>query len=505
MIVGVRRAWRLCVLVVTLASPFGLIGCHEGGQDGVVPAGTRSPAMSPSQAGLRGDLSGNGLPDVSDAIGILRIVVGFDPANALADCDYDGSTGVGDAIALLRCVVGLAAWPLGGGAATIGPEGGTLATWDGIATVDVPAGALPSEMVITASPQSTCLPDDGLVPGTCYELSPDGTQFLQPAQLTIAYDDANLPAGVTEDDLAIHRAVGGAWELVPGSAVDAWANTVSAPIGGFSIYAIVGYLTAPGSFWPSECNGYFRLMIGDAQRDRTGVDANTYPTVRIESDGRFCVENIPAGFQVPNPCSVPGDSLREGVYQATKLVSPCHWRIQGKSGAGTGQVYDIYLTAWDALNTPSVDVFRPDYTGEGYGTRLGSLQLWRRSAPPHNIEGVYSAPRWNADSGQYESVDQFQIAGTTLHATSSLYCPDTETIVLPAGANIELANWVFYMGDHTPTDPSSWFLWPSAPGGAYSGVHFYYQSDTDTQVSLGFEIVDSWCTNVRFTGSKGYQ
>ena len=48
-----------------------------------------------------------------------------------------------------------------------------------------------------------------------------------------------VPAGRTEDELAIHEVVAGGWEPVAGSAVDTAANTVSAPIGGFSAYAVL--------------------------------------------------------------------------------------------------------------------------------------------------------------------------------------------------------------------------------------------------------------------------
>lgn len=108
-----------------------MVGCHGGGHEGVAPVGLTETPVGSSQAGLRGDLNGNGSPDVADAIGILRIVVGLDGANAQADCDADGSAGVGDAIAVLRCVVGLDDWPIGGedpvlGDEKIGPDGQTL-------------------------------------------------------------------------------------------------------------------------------------------------------------------------------------------------------------------------------------------------------------------------------------------------------------------------------------------------------------------------------------------
>jgi len=69
-----------------------------------------------------GDIDLDGDATVSDAIKILRIVVGLDSPSALerflADADGDGAINVGDAVTVLRAVVGLTDWPLpwpGGG------------------------------------------------------------------------------------------------------------------------------------------------------------------------------------------------------------------------------------------------------------------------------------------------------------------------------------------------------------------------------------------------------
>ena len=81
---------RLCVTALLLAV-ITLAGCHSGEPTDALAAGA-TPLCAPCQAGLRGDLNGNGNPDITDAVGILRIIVGLDPANALAECDCDGAT-----------------------------------------------------------------------------------------------------------------------------------------------------------------------------------------------------------------------------------------------------------------------------------------------------------------------------------------------------------------------------------------------------------------------------
>lgn len=91
----------------------------------VSPAGqlARSErAVGPMAASYVGDLDGDGLPGVGDAIKILRFVVGLDTPTSsetwLADVNGHDGVDVGDAIMVLRAVVGLEQWPLpwpGGG------------------------------------------------------------------------------------------------------------------------------------------------------------------------------------------------------------------------------------------------------------------------------------------------------------------------------------------------------------------------------------------------------
>ena len=135
-VVSMSMALRLALVLPLTLVLAAITGCHSG-RESAAPALAPDEPVFLSQAGLRGDLNGNGNPDVSDAIGILRIVVGLDPANAQADCDGDGTTGVGDAIALLRCVVGLDPWPINTGPVV----GDTMLGADGQTLVGVPGGS----------------------------------------------------------------------------------------------------------------------------------------------------------------------------------------------------------------------------------------------------------------------------------------------------------------------------------------------------------------------------
>ena len=84
----------LVLLPVALLLLACLPGCHSGGQR----AGVAAEGCSLCDVGLPGDLNGSGLPDITDAVGILRIIVGLDPANALADCDCDDAMGISDVL-----------------------------------------------------------------------------------------------------------------------------------------------------------------------------------------------------------------------------------------------------------------------------------------------------------------------------------------------------------------------------------------------------------------------
>ena len=96
--------------VAVLVAP-ALVGCHSDSSSDTT-AVVAADGVSPSQGGSQGDFNGNGTPDVTDAVALLRIIVGLDPANALADCDCDSVTAITDAVLLLRCIVGLSDWPL---------------------------------------------------------------------------------------------------------------------------------------------------------------------------------------------------------------------------------------------------------------------------------------------------------------------------------------------------------------------------------------------------------
>jgi hypothetical protein len=156
------------------------------------------------------------------------------------------------------------------------PGGFTATSADGNVSVSVPAndGLTSGQVTITSStsaPAST-----GLVPNTAYDLGPSGTAFTTPVTVTTKYSPGALPAGAVAGQLAMFTVSNGAWTAVPGSTVNAAANTVSAPLSHFSTYAILAPNGFAGTFigrYTGDYNGNFQMNIFPAGAIQlTGVD-----------------------------------------------------------------------------------------------------------------------------------------------------------------------------------------------------------------------------------------
>jgi len=124
----------------------------------------------------------------------------------------------------------------------MGPNGGTVTSSDGNASVRVPPGALSQKTVITVAPVSN--PPSGNI-GTAYEFGSDGITFSQPVTITIKYDEANIPSGISELDLKLGNFVNNGWQQVTGSTIDRATNTVSGTTTSFSIYGVIAEIGAP--------------------------------------------------------------------------------------------------------------------------------------------------------------------------------------------------------------------------------------------------------------------
>jgi uncharacterized repeat protein (TIGR01451 family) len=103
----------------------------------------------------------------------------------------------------------------------------------------VPSNALSEDTTITVSQAPSESISNYKMVSYVFDIGPSGTTFATPSTLTLPYDESELPAGVSEGDLAIYRRTsGGGWERVGGN-VNATANTVSVQIDHLSEYAVM--------------------------------------------------------------------------------------------------------------------------------------------------------------------------------------------------------------------------------------------------------------------------
>ncbi|MCA9671588.1 MAG: hypothetical protein KC503_38585 [Myxococcales bacterium] len=77
----------------------------------------------------------------------------------------------------------------------IGPAGGSVQSQSGALKLDIPAGALTKEASITVQALSDVTLPAGSIPGTAFELGPDGLTFEKPVEISIAYAPGALGSG----------------------------------------------------------------------------------------------------------------------------------------------------------------------------------------------------------------------------------------------------------------------------------------------------------------------
>lgn len=148
----------------------------------------------------------------------------------------------------------------------VSPDGTSGMAAGGQVRLTFPAGAVAAELVVTVDPATGFPPTTNLVPGTAFDLGPDGTQFNAPVELSIGYSGANIPSGVDEAELKLYRVVGEAWEEVPGSTVDATADAVSAAIDGFSTFGT----------WTPPARPSLQIALGDTRTCATLADGSVW-------------------------------------------------------------------------------------------------------------------------------------------------------------------------------------------------------------------------------------
>ncbi|HEU4697592.1 MAG TPA: hypothetical protein VFS40_00270 [Gemmatimonadales bacterium] len=298
-------------------------------------------------------------------------------AAALAACG-DGSTtdpGDGGEITPIPTAVGQ---PTGAAVtATIGPEGGTLASADGKLTVTVPAGAVSAATTFSVQPVEN-LAHGALRDGVGgYGLEPHGTTFARPVTLTFHYEAADLdgtaPAllGLASQDDR------GYWWLWPGATVDAAQHTVSVEAPHFSHWSLV----AGARIYPDEYS--------------------------VETD-----QTIPVRVHDCRKPPVPAGSKEPIGYECTTTTlfgSAKNWSVNGRVGGHTGTTgritrRDAEPGVADFRAPPEVPAENPvtvsvEYTGQNPADRallITEITIFERGQACAPLRDV---ARWTATFG----------------------------------------------------------------------------------------------------------
>jgi len=125
----------------------------------------------------------------------------------------------------------------------VSPGGGTVQAMGESVVLEFPEGAVAEDVGVTAEPVSSFPEDPWFVGVTAFDIGPEGAQFFEPVQLTLKYDPTQIPPGVEEASLALHKVVGVSWQRVVGSTVNVTEKTVTGLINSLSVYAPLATLT----------------------------------------------------------------------------------------------------------------------------------------------------------------------------------------------------------------------------------------------------------------------
>jgi uncharacterized membrane protein len=114
--------------------------------------------------------------------------------------------------------------------------------------------------------------------GPAYDCLPDGATFEPAITLTFTYDPADIPTGVSEEDLVMAYWDGNEWVMLP-TTVDTVANTVTVEVAHFTPFGILAKLPvppAPAAFDVSS------LLISPATAD---IGEGVTISVRVANTG----------------------------------------------------------------------------------------------------------------------------------------------------------------------------------------------------------------------------
>jgi hypothetical protein len=231
----------------------------------------------------------------------------------------------------------------------IGSTGGTVQAQDGSVTVQVPPGAVSSDITITVEPTPDPVDDPNTLPGTVYDFGPDGTTFAQPVALTLAYSATAVPDDLPAGAVRIAKLIDAAWVPIAGEVtVDTIAGTVTGEITSFSQYAVVADRCA------------LRPLTLDVTRTIDGTDCYFSDNAEVERyEERYSVD---AAALVTEAGATLSGTPRLNLRLETDFDAVIEFREQ--AGEGEAFRYRSRATEVDA-ETGTAAVEFSMYAGEG--------------------------------------------------------------------------------------------------------------------------------------------
>jgi hypothetical protein len=218
--------------------------------------------------------------------------------------------------------------PAGTTTKVVGATGGTVATSDGAATIEIPAGALPDDVAITITPLANP-PADAI--GTAYEIGPSGTRFSKPVSIVLRHPPST---GAIDEVLATTE---------NGQSVDLKGG-VNPQVG--TVFGLTTHLTP---FWRRAATGA-RCASSGCSTCLAECCTGTSGTVGIETASgvcqcvardetataacfRGCIERGETAPQKTDCSTPPADAGVDAPGDGS--TDPCAGRVPAPTGGGT--------------------------------------------------------------------------------------------------------------------------------------------------------------------------